>query len=83
MPAWIVTGEGVYLVDDDGLEVGEEFSWRHEPRHQQGLKRFGRGHQVVRASSARRAIDRTALPVRDARSGSSIQDAAAVGVATT
>jgi hypothetical protein len=47
MPAAVIPGECVHLVDDDGAHPGEEPPGVDRPRHQHGLQRLGGGQEEV------------------------------------
>ena len=47
MPAAIVAGERMQLVDDDGLDVLEEHARIRAARHEHHLDRLGRGQQQI------------------------------------
>ena len=47
VPAAVVAGEGVHLVDDDGLQAGEELGVVDVDADQHRLQRLGRGQQDV------------------------------------
>ena len=52
VPAPVVPGEGVDLVDDDRAQPGEQPRWSTQRRDEHGLQRLGRGQQQVRRLAA-------------------------------
>ena len=48
VPAAVVTGEGVYLIDHDGPQIGEHSAVLNPEADEHGFQRLGRGQQYVR-----------------------------------